>query len=70
MLGEAVSSSFPYAEHTVPLIREVAQRCKTLRVPFILDEVLTGFRYGQSGAAGYFDIPADLMERLEAQVVS
>lgn len=60
VLGEAVSSSFPYAEHTVPLIKEVAQRCKTLRVPFILDEVLTGFRYGSAGAAAHFDIPADL----------
>ncbi|MEU4566948.1 aminotransferase class III-fold pyridoxal phosphate-dependent enzyme [Micromonospora sp. NPDC023956] len=60
VLGEAVSSSFPYAEHTVPLIKAVAERCKTLRVPFVLDEVLTGFRYGLSGAAGHFDIPADL----------
>ncbi|HVK25876.1 MAG TPA: aminotransferase class III-fold pyridoxal phosphate-dependent enzyme [Actinokineospora sp.] len=60
VLGEAVSSSFPYVEHTVPMIREVAQRCKALRIPFILDEVLTGFRYGPQGAAGYFDIPADL----------
>jgi glutamate-1-semialdehyde 2,1-aminomutase len=60
VLGEAVSSSFPYAEHTVPLIREVAQRCRALRVPFILDEVLTGFRYGSTGAAGHYDIQADL----------
>ncbi|MFI5495810.1 aminotransferase class III-fold pyridoxal phosphate-dependent enzyme [Actinoplanes sp. NPDC051859] len=60
VLGEAVSSSFPYAEHTVPMIRAVAERCRDLRVPFVLDEVLTGFRYGPSGAAGHFDIPADL----------
>ncbi|MDJ1133987.1 aminotransferase class III-fold pyridoxal phosphate-dependent enzyme [Streptomyces iconiensis] len=60
VLGEAVSSSYPYAEHTVPLIRQVAERCGELRVPFVLDEVLTGFRYGPSGAAGHFDIPADL----------
>jgi glutamate-1-semialdehyde 2,1-aminomutase len=60
VIGEAVCSSFPYAEHTVPMIRAVAQRCRELRVPFILDEVLTGFRYGPAGAAGYFDIPADL----------
>jgi glutamate-1-semialdehyde 2,1-aminomutase len=60
VLGEAVSSSFPYAEHTVPMISEVANRCKELRVPFVLDEVLTGFRYGPTGAAGHFDIPADL----------
>ncbi|GGQ81125.1 aminotransferase class III-fold pyridoxal phosphate-dependent enzyme [Couchioplanes azureus] len=60
VLGEAVSSSFPYAEHTVPMIRAVAQRCRELRVPFVLDEVLTGFRYGPSGAGAHFDIPADL----------
>ncbi|HEV8558928.1 MAG TPA: aminotransferase class III-fold pyridoxal phosphate-dependent enzyme [Actinophytocola sp.] len=60
VLGEAVSSSFPYPEHTVPLIKAVAERCQALRVPFVLDEVLTGFRYGPSGAAGYFGIPADL----------
>jgi glutamate-1-semialdehyde 2,1-aminomutase len=60
VLGEAVSSSFPFAEHTVPIVREVALRCRALRVPFILDEVLTGFRFGPSGAAGHFDIPADL----------
>jgi glutamate-1-semialdehyde 2,1-aminomutase len=60
VLGEAVSSSFPFAEHTVPMITEVATRCRELRVPFILDEVLTGFRYGPAGAAGYFGIPADL----------
>jgi glutamate-1-semialdehyde 2,1-aminomutase len=60
VLGEAVSSSFPFAEHTAPIIKEVAERCRALRVPFVLDEVLTGFRYGPSGAAGYFGIPADL----------
>jgi len=60
VLGEAVSSSFPFAEHTVPMITEVALRCQTLGVPFVLDEVLTGFRYGVLGAAGRFGIPADL----------
>lgn len=60
VLGEAVSSSFPFAEHTAPMIREVAERCRALRVPFVLDEVLTGFRYGPAGAAAYFGIPADL----------
>ncbi|MFG3255709.1 aminotransferase class III-fold pyridoxal phosphate-dependent enzyme [Streptomyces sp. NPDC048172] len=60
VLGEAVSSSFPYEEHTVPLIRSVAESCRGLRIPFILDEVLTGFRYGPGGAARHFGIPADL----------
>ncbi|GGL05740.1 aminotransferase class III-fold pyridoxal phosphate-dependent enzyme [Streptomyces flaveus] len=60
VLTEAVSSSFPFAEHTVPLLKAVSERCRTLRVPFILDEVLTGFRYGPGGAAEYFGIEADL----------
>lgn len=60
VLGEAVSSAFPFAERTAPMMAEVARTCRSLRVPFILDEVLTGFRYGPAGAAGYFDIPADL----------
>ncbi|WP_434597719.1 aminotransferase class III-fold pyridoxal phosphate-dependent enzyme [Streptomyces sp. A5-4] len=60
VLGEAVSSSFPYVEHTVPLIRAASESCKRLRIPFILDEVLTGFRYGPGGAAEHFGIHADL----------
>ncbi len=60
VLGEAVSSSFPFAEHTVPMIRQVAEAARRLHVPFVLDEVLTGFRYGPGGAAAEFDIPAAL----------
>lgn len=60
VLAEAVSSSFPFAEHTIPMVRDTALACRQLRVPFILDEVLTGFRYGPGGAAARFGIPADL----------
>jgi glutamate-1-semialdehyde 2,1-aminomutase len=60
VLAEAVSSSFPFAEHTVPIVRAAAETARRLRVPFVLDEVLTGFRYGPGGAATYFDIQADL----------
>lgn len=60
VLAEAVSSSFPFAEHTVPMVKQVAETARKLRVPFVLDEVLTGFRYGPGGAAAEFDIPADL----------
>ncbi|WP_066941446.1 aminotransferase class III-fold pyridoxal phosphate-dependent enzyme [Microtetraspora fusca] len=60
VIGEAVSSSFPFAERTVPVVRRVAERCRELGVPFVLDEVLTGFRFGAAGAAGRFGIPADL----------
>jgi glutamate-1-semialdehyde 2,1-aminomutase len=60
VLAEPVSSAFPYEQVGVPLVREVAQACRQLRVPFILDEVLTGFRYGIGGAAERFGIPADM----------
>ncbi|EWC64610.1 Glutamate-1-semialdehyde aminotransferase [Actinokineospora spheciospongiae] len=60
VLGEAVSSSFPFPEHTVPIIKATAAASRDLGIPFILDEVLTGFRYGPGGAAAHFDIPADL----------
>ncbi|MFI7011999.1 aminotransferase class III-fold pyridoxal phosphate-dependent enzyme [Streptomyces sp. NPDC050145] len=60
VLTEAASSSFPFVEHTVPLLKTVSERCRALRVPFVLDEVLTGFRYGPGGAAAYFGIEADL----------
>ncbi len=60
VLTEAASSSFSFVEHTVPLLKTVSERCRTLRVPFVLDEVLTGFRYGPGGAAAYFGIEADL----------
>lgn len=60
VLAEPAASSFPFPEVTVPMVREVALACRRLRVPFILDEVLTGFRWGIGGAAQRFDIPADL----------
>jgi glutamate-1-semialdehyde 2,1-aminomutase len=60
VLAEAVSSSFPFAEHTAPMVKQVAEEARRLRVPVILDEVLTGFRYGPGGAAEHFGIKADL----------
>lgn len=60
VLAEPAASSFPFAETTVPMVRQVAVTCRDLGVPFILDEVLTGFRWGIGGAAQRFDIPADL----------
>jgi len=60
VLAEPVSSAFPYPEVGIPLVQRVADACRRVRVPFILDEVLTGFRYGIGGAAAAFDIPADL----------
>jgi glutamate-1-semialdehyde 2,1-aminomutase len=60
VIGDAACQSWPFVEQTIPEITEVAHLCKSLRVPFILDEVLTGFRFGTAGAAGRYDIPADL----------
>ncbi|WP_285570892.1 aminotransferase class III-fold pyridoxal phosphate-dependent enzyme [Streptomyces sp. NBC_01463] len=60
VLTEAASSSFPFVEHTVPLLKAVSEACRRARVPFVLDEVLTGFRYGPGGAAAHFGIEADL----------
>jgi glutamate-1-semialdehyde 2,1-aminomutase len=60
VIADPVCQSFPFTDRTIPEVREVALRCRELGVPFILDEVLTGFRFGTAGAAGQFDIPADL----------
>ena len=60
VITEPVSSAFPYAEVSVPLVTEVADACRRWNVPLILDEVLTGFRYGIGGAASHFGIQADL----------
>src|SRR2546421_1679011 len=60
VLAEPAASSFPFEDVTIPMIREVAQTARRLGVPFILDEVLTGFRSGIGGAAVRHDIPADL----------
>ncbi|WP_436494962.1 aminotransferase class III-fold pyridoxal phosphate-dependent enzyme [Actinokineospora sp. HUAS TT18] len=60
VIADAACQSWPYVEQTIPEVRDVALRCQGLGVPFILDEVLTGFRFGTAGAAGKYDIPADL----------
>jgi glutamate-1-semialdehyde 2,1-aminomutase len=61
VIAEPVSSSFPFEEKSIPFVRELAQTCRRSRVPFILDEVLTGFRCGISGAAARHHIEADLI---------
>jgi glutamate-1-semialdehyde 2,1-aminomutase len=60
VLAEPAASSFPFEEVTIPMTREVAQTARRLGVPFILDEVLTGFRMGIGGAAVQHNIEADL----------
>jgi glutamate-1-semialdehyde 2,1-aminomutase len=61
VIAEPVCSAFPFEEQSVPFVRQLAQTCRDMRVPFILDEVLTGFRCGIAGAAQRWDIPADLI---------
>jgi glutamate-1-semialdehyde 2,1-aminomutase len=60
VIADPVCQSFPFTEHTIPEVKAVSERCREAGVPFILDEVLTGFRFGTAGAAGQFGIQADL----------
>lgn len=61
VLAEPVSSAFPFEEASLPFVRGLAETCRRLRVPFVLDEVLTGFRCGIGGMAATYSIPADLI---------
>ncbi|HEV3071818.1 MAG TPA: aminotransferase class III-fold pyridoxal phosphate-dependent enzyme [Solirubrobacteraceae bacterium] len=60
VIAEPCSSSFPFEDVAIPLVRDTAHACQQLGVPFVLDEVLTGFRCGLGGAAERYGIPADL----------
>lgn len=60
VIADPCCQSFPFPDRTIPEVREVAIRCQGLGVPFILDEVLTGFRFGTAGAGGKHEIPADM----------
>jgi glutamate-1-semialdehyde 2,1-aminomutase len=61
IIAEPVSSSFPFEEQSVPFVRRLALTAQSLGIPFVLDEVLTGFRSGISGMAARYDIPADMI---------
>jgi glutamate-1-semialdehyde 2,1-aminomutase len=41
--------------------RQVGEACRAVGGLFVLDEVLTGFRYGPHGVNGSGDVPADLV---------
>jgi glutamate-1-semialdehyde 2,1-aminomutase len=60
VIAEPAASSFPFEDVMVPMVKEAAAACRKSGVPFILDEVLTGFRDGPGGAAVRFGIEADL----------
>jgi glutamate-1-semialdehyde 2,1-aminomutase len=61
VIAEPVSSAFPFEEVSIPFVRGLAESCRRARVPFILDEVLTGFRAGLGGMAARHGIAADLI---------
>jgi glutamate-1-semialdehyde 2,1-aminomutase len=61
VIADPACQSYPFTEHTIPEVSEVAHRCRDIGVPFVLDEVLTGFRFGTEGAAGRYGIPTDLI---------
>jgi glutamate-1-semialdehyde 2,1-aminomutase len=61
VLAEPTYSAFPFEEKSIPFTRQLAEHCRRLGVLFVLDEVTSGFRCGMSGAAGKYDIPADLI---------
>ena len=48
------------SDETATILRQYQQRTHDEDALFILDEVVTGFRYGLAGAQGYYDVQADL----------
>ncbi|MCG8417446.1 MAG: aminotransferase class III-fold pyridoxal phosphate-dependent enzyme [Proteobacteria bacterium] len=60
VIAEPVSTSFPFEEESIAFVRKLAVTSRMLRVPFILDEVLSGFRSGIGGMAASHQIRADL----------
>jgi glutamate-1-semialdehyde aminotransferase len=61
VITEHFPSQFPDEQKAIGFVRELSDVCQKSGVVFILDEVHSGFRYGPSGVAGYYDIPADLI---------
>jgi glutamate-1-semialdehyde 2,1-aminomutase len=61
VIAEPVSSSFPFADRAIPFVKALSETAERLHIPFILDEVLTGFRWGVGGAAAAHGIRADLI---------
>lgn len=60
VIMESSNISFPFAEKCIPFVKLVRERCRELGIKFILDEVQTGFRWGQAGANRAEGIDADL----------
>lgn len=57
--GVIISPELLYFDHDY--YRRMAATCAHHNIPFILDEVYTGFRAGPKGVHGSCDIPADLI---------
>ena len=68
VIAESCNISFPFPEKCLPYLRALSERCKALGIPFILDEVQTGFRWGPGGVAHSEGIDADL--RVYGKVLS
>lgn len=60
VIMESCNISFPYAEKNLPFLKRVRSLCRELDIPFVLDEVQTGFRWGPGGANQTEGIDADL----------
>ncbi|HET8932560.1 MAG TPA: aminotransferase class III-fold pyridoxal phosphate-dependent enzyme [Polyangiales bacterium] len=61
VIAEPVSSSFPFEDRAIPFTKALSEAARRLHIPFVLDEVLTGFRCGIGGAAQSYGIHADLI---------
>ncbi len=60
VIMESCNIAFPYADKNLPFLKRVRERCRALGIPFVLDEVQTGFRWGPGGTNRSEGIDADL----------
>lgn len=61
VIAEPMSSSFPFGDASIPFVKQLSDVTRRARVPFVLDEVLTGFRSGIAGVSAHYGIDADLI---------
>jgi len=60
VIVEPVQSSNPRTD-VGPFLRELSDVCRECDVLMILDEIITGFRFGYGGAQEYFNVTPDLI---------
>lgn len=61
VIVEPVPANYGLLPQRADWLAHVAQRCRQHGVLLVFDEVITGFRLGESGAAGVFGITPDLL---------